>query len=332
MEGGAKKVEEFDVFLAVALANIWGLDDVLTDRTIPLILEKSDDPLITKIPEYFVWDDRIAKISKTLLESVSVVSVVSVMGVENRIENLQKMLFLQFLNARKEQLTQHTPPPQLTQPAQPAQEQDIDTLIFLDKIKGEPRLFGRNFELWLPLLITAHLIGSKVLDDAIALACESVETRNIEDSVSDIDVTFSAFLLNYSKDEGNYTPNSFLRLKNIASEFSAAEGLTDKNGKSWFNSEKASSYLKRMGLRTKSKRDRTGALVKINRDKLKRFLVIKEIIKEGEDEVTNEEEQPTGQPGIKTPCEICQTDALCTLNKAGQRVCPSCAKIPEPEI
>ena len=36
-------VEEFDIYTPICMANIWGMDEVLGDRCITIVLEKSND-------------------------------------------------------------------------------------------------------------------------------------------------------------------------------------------------------------------------------------------------------------------------------------------------
>lgn len=48
-------VDEFDVFTPVSMANIGGMDEVLEDRCITIILERSNDPYITRMIED--WDN-----------------------------------------------------------------------------------------------------------------------------------------------------------------------------------------------------------------------------------------------------------------------------------
>lgn len=52
-------LDEFEVFVPISLANISGLDDVLEDRCITLVLERSFNPLIINKPEIFTLDEKI---------------------------------------------------------------------------------------------------------------------------------------------------------------------------------------------------------------------------------------------------------------------------------
>ena len=52
----------YEIYMGVCMANIFGLDSVLEDRCITLNLERSNNPLVTKIPEFFEYDSRINRV------------------------------------------------------------------------------------------------------------------------------------------------------------------------------------------------------------------------------------------------------------------------------
>ena len=49
-------IDEFEIFMPISIANIYGIDDVLEDRCITIILERSSNIGITSKPEYFDLD------------------------------------------------------------------------------------------------------------------------------------------------------------------------------------------------------------------------------------------------------------------------------------
>jgi len=61
LEGVEQVIEEFDIYRPLILANINGMEDVLGDRCISIILERSTNPGIVKLAE--IWEDE--KCSKT---------------------------------------------------------------------------------------------------------------------------------------------------------------------------------------------------------------------------------------------------------------------------
>lgn len=75
-KGEQQVVESFEPYYPISMANIWGMDEVLGDRSITLILEKSDNDIITSMYEDFDSDE--FKQIKRTLEIFSVVSDVDV--------------------------------------------------------------------------------------------------------------------------------------------------------------------------------------------------------------------------------------------------------------
>lgn len=65
-EGTEQVVEEFEVYRPIILANIFGMESVLGDRCITLILEKSSDQRIINLMEIFEHDELIIKTKKLL--------------------------------------------------------------------------------------------------------------------------------------------------------------------------------------------------------------------------------------------------------------------------
>ena len=86
LEGEEQVVEEFDVYRPICLANIWGLDDVLGDRSIPIILDKSNKISVINLIEIWEQEKEFLE-TKTLLNDLfmqkrtfSVVMVVSLLS------------------------------------------------------------------------------------------------------------------------------------------------------------------------------------------------------------------------------------------------------------
>jgi len=67
------------------MANIWGIEDVLSDRCIMLILEKSGNPNIVRLMENFDFDQEIQGIKSILVQLVYILcSVVANKNISNR--------------------------------------------------------------------------------------------------------------------------------------------------------------------------------------------------------------------------------------------------------
>ena len=75
--GTVYEVEEFDLYTPIAMANIWGMENILSDRCITLILERSAHPIKTRLIEDFEFNEAILNIKRTLDQiSCSLCSVV----------------------------------------------------------------------------------------------------------------------------------------------------------------------------------------------------------------------------------------------------------------
>jgi len=75
LEGVEQVIEEFDIYRPLILANINGMEDVLGDRCISIILERSTNPGIVKLAE--IWEDeKMFKKTKEILNQCRVCNVV----------------------------------------------------------------------------------------------------------------------------------------------------------------------------------------------------------------------------------------------------------------
>ena len=56
---GEYVVKWFDVYGPLGMANIWGMDSVLESKCITIVLQKTRDPNVVRMPEWFIRDQRI---------------------------------------------------------------------------------------------------------------------------------------------------------------------------------------------------------------------------------------------------------------------------------
>ena len=80
IEGEEQVVEEFDVFRPIVMANIWGMEEVLGDRCISIVLERSNNSKITKLVEIYESEE-IFKKTKEILKKCSLCSMLFLQGV-----------------------------------------------------------------------------------------------------------------------------------------------------------------------------------------------------------------------------------------------------------
>jgi len=140
-------VEEFNIYRPLALANINGMEDVLGDRCINIILERSTNSQIVKLVE--IWkDEEIFKKTIELLNKCRVCNVVVVPDAYKRWNDY--ILHNYIYNTNYTHYTNYTPL--------------FDSLSKMD-------LTGREVELCLPLL----LIGWHISDEVYVQLHDSIK-------------------------------------------------------------------------------------------------------------------------------------------------------------
>jgi hypothetical protein len=229
-------IEKFDVYTPVAMANISGMESVLGDRCITIILEKSINTKITKLIEIYEKDFSIQKI-KILLGDIS--------------ENL-------CLLAKDKGFSQNWNDYVWGKQA----SSDKRMMDFFKKM-DETGIEGRNLELLLPLCFIAYLIDEKTLENMLKISQELVKEREEEDYFENKDKIFLRFLGDKIREDLAYC--DYVSTSRIANQFREYE--TEAN--EWINAKWIGKALKRMKLIKDKKREQQGIKVLINIDKIK---------------------------------------------------------------
>jgi len=215
------KIEKYDLYCPIALANIWGMEDVLGDRCISLTLEKSDNPTITRILELFEENEEIEDIKLTLGSVCSVLAFV-----------LQKYnVWNSYVRAKNSTLNNKTLLSTNT-------TQHYKHYSFFDKIY-DTGLNSRYLELFFPLFLLAELCGK--MDVVIEIAQKIVKEKKDVDIDENRDVSLIDFVAN-KEVSGN-----FVSLKEILKEFREHYTDDEDEGK-WINSKWLGRALKRLSL------------------------------------------------------------------------------------
>lgn len=247
-------IESFNVYCPIAMCNIYGMESVLSDRCITLIIEKSDKPVITKLIESFKQDPAINEIvSSFSTKQCSYVDVV----VENNIEISHWNTYI--LSKYNNYITTYnTITTQTTQTTLTQKEME-----FFNKI-DETEIDSRHLELFLPLFVLAAKISDPILDETIITAKKIVEERKGEDMVENRDVAFLEYLSGRSP-EINFSPVS-----EIVFDFSQyIHEEDDETGKSWVTSKWVGWALRRLALIIDKRRTSKGMEVIIDYGKVK---------------------------------------------------------------
>src|SRR3990167_501451 len=245
--GEQQVVEEFEPYFPIVLANINGLDEVLADRSITLVLEKSDDPKITKKAEDFLENIKIRWIKLTLSH---LVALGEIMGQKKYIEKWNFWLTFHYNATNATNTTNTTNTTNATNPhikkylemtKQVDIEIDGDTHDFFVKL-NDTGITGRNFELFMPLLILAKFIDDMIFDEIFEVVGELVKERKQEEYHESIDVSLYQFVI--TKEDHT----EFLKMKDLVREFREYIGEGDNQEDKWLNERWFSRALKRLNL------------------------------------------------------------------------------------
>ena len=254
-EGERQVVEEFDVYRPISLANIWGMESVLGDRCITLVLEKSNNPKIVNLVEIFDEDEMVLK-TKALLEqnmlpkfSNCVVSV----GVGTCAMYREWNIFMSNLithnytnytnNIKNTNYTNYT--------------QLFERLKF--------GLFnGRELELCFPLLLLSWCVGS--YNPTETTLSQIMSERRSEDMIQNTDISLIDFVSQEPES------NEFITIKDVLNKFKEYLGNPEEE---WLNTLWLGRALKRLNLVREKRRKHRGVEIILNtakaQEKIKMF-------------------------------------------------------------
>lgn len=253
-----QEVERFPLYTPVALANIWGMEEVLSDRCITLIIDKSSNKAITKLIENFDSNIYIKQIKRTL--DLIQCSLCSVVTDKNTISTWNSYIYTKYTN-NTDTLTAHTT------------EEIIDEEFF--KKIDQSEIFGRNLELFFPLFVLANTISTEVFDEILKIAKEIIDEKKHEEYVENRDVQLLDFI-----SKVNELNNNFKAISELTKEFKISIAY-ETDEMNWLSSKWIGRALKRMNLIKEKRRTSKGVEVILNIGKAKEKL---EIYKDGEKE------------------------------------------------
>jgi len=261
LDGEEQVVEEFNTYRPIAMANIWGMEEVLGDRCITMLLEKSGDSKKTKLVENFDDISNIPKIQTALNSLVSAVWCWC---------SLTKNIYVEWNKYIKE-TTYNTPTTYTTLNYTNYTNINFDN-NFNAKINVplqnfeplfkkimETEIDGRNLELFLPLfMIAGELNDEKILNKVIEYAKFLVKEKKVEEATESKDVLLYSFIA--KEDEREW--------KSVK-ELSATFKLIVGEECDWLNVWWFGKALKRLNLILEKKRLYSGTQVILNVEKAK---------------------------------------------------------------
>jgi hypothetical protein len=252
--GDEQVVEEFSTFRPIAIANIWGMEEVLGDRCLNIVLEKSSNSTITRKIENFENNPKIAKIIEKIAKIQIQCRLCRVVTQKNIYEEWNN-----YLNITT--LTTHTTLTTLTTFTTQTTQNDTNITFFDKIIKTD--LDGRNLELLFPLFLIAEEIG--VIDIIISIGVKISHDKKEEDINESSDVLVYRLV-------SNQTTKDWIKVSDLVNSLSweMKNEETDK----WLNAKWMGKCLKRLNLLIDKKRLSDGRVVKLNIEKAKEKLKI----------------------------------------------------------
>jgi len=248
-------VEEFDTFRPIVMANISGMEEVLADRCITIILEKSSNNKITRKVEDFSDNQEIQEIKKKFAQSVKTwFSVGSVCMYMHRNIYTEWNKFIDTLPTSITPYTHTTLHTPLTLLTQTTYTYTNYTSLF-EKI-FETGIDGRNLELMFPLMLIAAEIS--ILDGAIKIIQDIVKSKKEENISEGKDIMLFDFI-SRQEEKRFYKVNELTTLFKQFIDYEA-----DEEARDWLKSLWMGKALKRLNLLEERRRIGAGVEVTLN--------------------------------------------------------------------
>jgi hypothetical protein len=241
-------VEEFDVFRPIALANINGIDDVLGDRCITIILDKSNNPKFTKKVEVFDIDTQIRFFRAFPFEECRRCRLCLSGSMYSEWNNYVS----NYNDTNNTNNTNNT-------------NDTNDTNYTLFKRLYSIGINGRDLELSFPLFMVSSWFGNDILDKTIEIFNEIVEEKKKEDVIESVDISLIDFVSQITEE------NKYHLLKELTRDFREFVQLSDE----WINERWIGKALHRLNLIKDKRRRNYGRLILLDvtkaQEKIKMF-------------------------------------------------------------
>jgi len=240
-EGGMEQVvEEFDVYRPLVIANINGMEDVLGDRCITIILERSENRKIVQLIEIWKYEELFKK-TKEILNRCSLCSIVVA---EKVYMDWNNYIYTNNINN-----TNNT--------------NNINyNLLFkrLDLLD----LDGRTLELTIPLLLIAWQLSPEIFEENYTSIENYTKSRKEEQFQESRDISLIDFVSQEVEDQ-------WLYVKNVTNKFKEFLQSDDEE----INPKWVGRALKRLKLKYDTRRIGGGTQVKLDilkaQEKIKMF-------------------------------------------------------------
>ena len=268
-EGEGYAVEEFEPYTPICMANIWGMEEVLGDRCIKIMLEKSDKTHLTNKMEDFYNNEEIDTI-KCKLTQCSLCSVELSRNIKKKwnrfIGDIYTYHTLTTLTTYTTQETQESNPifgveKCIVKPI--IYEKELD---FFKKI-SENAISGRYLELFMPLYIISNFFSKVVLNQILKITKNLHEESKLQERTESKDVMVYQFVA-MQDDDGNY-----IDMIELLQKFKQYVH-NDEQDYQWVNSQWLGRALQRLGLVLNKRRLANGMQIVLDIKKAKQKVEI----------------------------------------------------------
>lgn len=247
-------VDEFEVYTPIAMANIWGMEEVLADRCLSLVLEKSNKSSVVKLIENFSQNPQILEIKQRLSQIQC--SLCSVVVKKDMGKWWNNYILDKYENSLTTLTTLTTFP---TQTTQTTQNNTHNPFISVFNKIDKSGISGRHLELAFPLLMLADFIN--IFDKILPVMSEIIQEKKLEDIAESKDVQVYDFVSQQEETD-------FRLVSEITEAFRYFLNISEKEDV-WINSRWLGKALKRLVLIKEKKRVGRGVSVILNIEKAK---------------------------------------------------------------
>jgi hypothetical protein len=251
LNGEEQIIDEFLTYRPIAIANIWGMDEVIADRCFSIILEKSTNKITTRKVENFSTNQKIIKIKEKLGLLLGISSEKCCLCYVVSSQNI----YTDWNTYIDNNNTNNTNTPNNTN--------NTKQHTFFDKIWNS-EINGRNLELSFALLELAEDIG--IFNKTLEVITKLISGKKEEDIYEGRDVMFFDFVSKMEEKE-------WYKIKELTYHF--RESIEYDEEDKWLNEKWMGRALKRLLLLLDSKRTSQGREVVLNiqkaQEKIKMF-------------------------------------------------------------
>lgn len=250
------EVQTFKIFRPIVIANIYGMEDVLADRCLTLILEKSNSPLYTKMMEDFGGNPDLAAARGLLIRAKGDEMAVS-SRVLGSIQDWNSYIYTKYHTLST---SSYIFPSSPLDTSKPEEVERFECYNIIDSLN----ISGRNLELILPLLMIARSLSREMFDEMIPILSAIVKEKKDEEFAEDRDVSVIHFVSEQDQLRYQYMPVS--QLAGLFKTFmSGTEDFDDR----WLNAKWMGLSLKRLKLIADKKATKTSKMILLAVDKAK---------------------------------------------------------------